>query len=592
MTNIFLQGNALHKLLISFILLFSTVFAEPLSVEDAFKVNITGDKTQGININLVVDKSVYLYKDKLKVKVSDTDITEFLNFPKYEKHDEYDIYGGTFDLFIPEGLLKNFVNSNEFDIQLNYQGCSYSGFCYQPIESHYVVTYDGDKAQVKEVSASKIISSNSKIDKKNIGDSQQDKIAKSFTDEGKLFTIITFFGYGLLLSLTPCIFPMIPIVSSIIVSKTGQKPSAKTGFWISFVYVFFMSLAYALAGVLASVFGASVQGLLQIPSVIIGFSIIFVLLSFSMFGFYNIEMPKKIQNYINLKSEKKGGIIGVGIMGFLSALIVGPCVAAPLAGALLYIAESGDALFGGIALFVMSVGMGVPLLLIGIGSSKLLPKPGFWMEEIKRIFGFLMLAMAIWMLDRVVGSEISNALYGVLGVFFAVYLGAFNEAKDGAAKFLKSFGILIFVVSIILVSIFSISTFAPNLSSYNNSTISKNSIDKIEFSYISNSKDLEAVINSSQKPVMIDFWATWCVNCKELDEKTFTNPDVIKRLKDFTLIKIDVSDNTPEDIAMMRKYNVFGPPALIFYKDKKELNSKQLVGYVSYDEFLKHIEDI
>lgn len=570
----------MYRFLVLLFLFFSFSFGAVLSVDDAFKINTSSDKTQGINLNFKVDESVYLYKDKLKITVLGNDITEYLNLPNYEKYDDYEIYKGEFDLFVPFSLLSNFTTKNKLTLDLKYQGCAYSGFCYQPMEATYEVSNTGGELKI-----SKIQRSETPV---KVAVSDQDKIANSFANDGKLMTIITFFGYGLLLSLTPCVFPMIPIVSSIIIAKSGEKRSIKTGLWISFVYLFFMSLAYAIAGVLASVFGASVQGLLQIPAVIIGFSIIFVLLSLSMFGLYNIELPKKFQSYISSKSEKKGGILGVAIMGFLSALVVGPCVAAPLAGALLYIANSGDALLGGIALFVMSMGMGVPLLLVGIGSSRLLPKPGFWMDEIKRAFGFLMLGMAVWMLSRVIGDEISYFLYGVLGIFWAVGLGAFEPASTNGLKFIKAFGLFIFIVSSVLVVNFSVNKFAPNL-------INKNVAikqDNIEFIKVSNLKELDNILASSDKPVMIDFWASWCVNCKELDEITFMDPKVLLRLKDFTLIKIDVTNGSPDDAALMKKYSVFGPPALIFYKNTKELKNKQIVGFIGANEFLEHIKDI
>lgn len=569
------QGNVLRKFLAIFLLFMATLFGEVLSVDQAFGLDINGDKAQGINVNLKVNDSVYLYKDKLKIKIENNDITAFLNLPESKKHDIYDIYGGNLNLFIPAGLLNNFVKSDKFSIAVDYQGCSYSGFCYQPMSAMYEASFVSNKLNLKKAEPTKIAKSSS----------DQDKIADSFSKDGKFLTLLTFFGYGLMLALTPCVFPMIPILSSIIVAKTGSKPSAKSGFFISFIYVFFMSLAYALAGVLASVFGASVQGLLQIPSVIIGFSIIFVLLAFSMFGLYNLELPKSLQAYINKKGKNAKGIIGVAVMGFLSALIVGPCVAAPLAGALLYIAKSGDALFGGLALFIMSFGMGVPLLLIGV-SSKLLPRPGFWMEKVKQLFGFLMLGMAIWMFDRVVGSEISWLLYGVLGVVFAMFFGAFDEAKTVVQKLMKSVSIIILVVSCVLIANFTSAQlgFSPNLQSQKS--------QKIEFLSASNLSELNIIINSSQKPVMVDFWASWCVNCKELDNITFSDESVKNRLKDFTLVKIDVTKNSKDDLELMQKFSVFGPPALVFYKNSKELKDRQIVGFISAKDFLDHINSI
>lgn len=572
----------MRKFLIFFVVLTSLCFGEILSPENAFKMQITGEKTQGINVDFDLSKDVYLYTDKIKISIDDKDITKYLNMPEHKNHDGYDIYKGKTELFIPSGLISNFSNLDKFRLTLNYQGCSYSGFCYQPIQKDYNVTFDSNKAEFAPLKPV--------IKDRKTEISEQDKIAQSFNKEGKFIAIITFFGYGLLLSLTPCIFPMIPILSSIIVAKSGTNTSIKKGFFISFVYVFFMSLAYAIAGVLASFFGASVQGLLQIPAIIIAFSVIFILLALSMFGFYNIELPKRLQNYINSKEKASSGIFGVAVMGFLSALVVGPCVAAPLAGALLYIANSGDALFGGLALFIMSFGMGVPLLLIGLGSGKILPKPGFWMEEIKRIFGFLMIIMAVWMGGRVLSEDITNMLYGVVGLFFAVYLGAFNEAANGGQKFLKAFGLLVFTVSIVLIVNFSISKFGSNLSFASSSASSKN-ID-LEFTHVSNLDELNSVIRTSQKPVMIDFWASWCANCKELDEITFKNSDVINKLKSFTLVKIDVTNNTENDVELMKKFKIFGPPALIFYNNNEELKDKQIVGYIEPQKFLEHIKSI
>lgn len=559
----------MYRFILFFLLLLSFCFGEPLNKEEAFKLSISSDKT-GVTVHFNVDESVYLYKDKLKIYIDNTDIGEFLNYPRIQKEGKYDTYIGKFDLFIPFNLIKSSILSEKFKLNVAYQGCSKSGFCYQPMNDEFV-----GKIIQNEISIQKI-----QI-KENL-QSEQDRIA-SMLDGGKFIAIITFFGYGLLLSLTPCILPMIPILSGIIVAKGGVK-SVKHGFLISFVYVFFMSVAYAIAGVLVSAFGASIQGLLQIPSVIIIFSLIFVALALSMFGFYDIQMPSFLQNYINKKSECFRGIFGVGIIGFMSALIVGPCVAAPLAGALLYIANTGDIIFGALALFVMSFGMGVPLLLIGLGSSRLLPKPGFWMEKIKQIFGFLMLAMAIWMLQRVLAAEITYILYGILGVFAAVYLGAFDTVSDGLSKFIKSIAILIFIGSCVLIVNFLTDRSELKMDNFSQA--------KNNFIYVKNLDTLQKIVDESKKPVMIDFWASWCVSCKELDEITFRNPEVIDRLMNFTLVKIDVTNNTKDDLELMNKFGVFGPPALIFYQNKQELTEKRIIGYIGADELLNILSEI
>jgi len=374
--------------------------------------------------------------------------------------------------------------------------------------------------------------------------------------------LLTFLGFGLLLSMTPCVFPMIPIISGVIVSQ-GEGLTTRKAFALSVVYVLAMAVAYTIAGVLAGLFGANLQAALQMPWVIYSFSLVFVALAFSMFGFYELKLPDALVAKVSSGSDR-GGYIGVAIMGFLSALIVGPCVAAPLAGALVYIGQTGDAVLGGLALFVMSLGLGAPLLLVGAGAGKYMPKPGGWMETVSKVFGVIMIALAIYMLDRLLDQWIIWVLYALLSLGSAVYL----------LKNSNTFGKIVAVVLIVLAGYFAY--------------LSTNTVKEyVHFEYVKTSAELDSAIKNSSKPVMLDFWASWCVSCKELEHITYADPRVQEFLAGYTLLKVDVTENTDADKALMKRFNVFGPPALIFWdKDGKEEESKKIVGYKNPKDFL------
>jgi len=403
---------------------------------------------------------------------------------------------------------------------------------------------------------------------------------------GSLLKVLSlFFGFGLLLALTPCIFPMIPILSSIIVSASKEKKmSVGRGVFLSVVYVLSMSIAYTLAGVLAGLFGANIQTAMQNSYVLIGFSTLFIALAFSMFGFFEIQLPARLQNRLNSHSNSardKGGIIGVAIMGFLSALIVGPCVAPALAGALVYIGQSGDALLGGAALFVMSIGMGMPLLLIGAGAGKFMPQPGGWMTRISEIFGVIMLAIAIWMLDRVLDSTVMMFLWAMLLIGSGIYAGALEPFKDAdkAIKFFRVFAFVLLTFGVFEL-VGAVSGATNPLDPFEKFTSGKVAVDdKISFKLVRDEAELMSIVNSSTKPVMIDFTAKWCASCKELEHITFADEKVKTLMKQFTLLKVDISDNSDADKQLLQKFTLFGPPALIFYKDKKELKEQKIIGY-------------
>lgn len=570
-------------LICTFIYSFSAELSQDfLEPNEAFKPTFTKNE-DSINLKLDLGHDIYLYDDKLKffiTKPQKIELTKEINIPKAVAYEEFVVHFNNLDLTIPFSLLKSKVDSTEYEIEVKFQGCSKLGLCYAPMSEKYLLTFDNNISKIQNKEEEQ------KVERTTLNET--DSIANSLKDENLFLVLATFFGFGLLLSLTPCVFPMIPILSSIIVGASkSEVMSAKKGFFLSLIYVLSMSVAYTIAGVIAGVFGANLQVALQNPYVLVVFALIFVALAFSMFGYFEIKLPQSIQTKLNKTTDgkEKQGIIGVAIMGFLSALIVGPCVAPPLAGALVYIGQTGDAILGGMALFVMSLGMGVPLLLIGLGAGRFMPKPGGWMESITKIFGIIMLGVAIWLLDRVLSPSIIMSLWALLFLATAIYL------KTQSNMFAELASSVLFILGVVLlVGLISGST--NPLKPLEKLTASTNVIkeDKLIFHKIKNISELELAIKNSNKPVMLDFWASWCVACKELEEITFKDEEVMKKLQNFTLLTADVTLNNDEDKALQKMFGVVGPPALIFWdKDKKEVNSSKIVGYKNPKEFLEII---
>ncbi|MFW0694192.1 protein-disulfide reductase DsbD [Aliarcobacter butzleri] len=560
-------------LLILFIYSFSLELGNKvLEPEEAFKVKFIKNE-DSLNIKFELGKDIYLYHDKLQINIlkpQKIEITKELNIPKPVNYEEFIVHFDDLNLTIPYNLLKSKVDSKEFEIELKFQGCSKAGLCYAPMSQKQILVLNTNIQD--EVST-------------NINET--DSIANSLKEKNLLLVLLTFFGFGLLLSLTPCVFPMIPILSSIIVGASkNETMTASRGFFLSLVYVLSMSVAYTIAGVIAGIFGANLQVALQNPYVLVIFALIFVALAFSMFGYFEIRLPQAIQNRVNKTTDgkEKQGILGIAIMGFLSALIVGPCVAPPLAGALVYIGQTGDAILGGLALFVMSLGMGVPLLLIGLGAGKFMPKPGGWMESITKIFGIVMLGVAIWLLDRVLNANIIMYLWALLLLGSAIYLKIYQHILA------QLITVVIFILGVILfVGAISGATNPLNpLEKFTSSKMTQVSDEKLIFKKVKNIQELELAIKNSNKPVMLDFWASWCVSCKELEEITFQDEQVINKLQEFTLLKADVTENNDEDKALQKKFGVVGPPALIFWdKDKNEIQASRIIGYKNPKDFLE-----
>ena len=553
------------------ILLFiSSIFADNdfLNPDDAFKAKVE-KKSSGVEFSLVLDKTIYVYDEFLKVSITkpkNIDITKELTIKKPVEYDGFIVHFDGLNIVVPEELIKSKVGNVDYEVKFEYQGCSKKGLCYAPMSETFT-------SSIKSDAATSVVKDDKKVESTEINET--DTITETLKSGSILLVLATFFGFGLLLALTPCIFPMIPILSSIIVQHSNQdggKMSASKGFMLSLIYVLSMSIAYTVAGVLAGLFGANIQAMLQNSFVIIGFSAVFVALAFSMFGYYELSLPASWQTALNRTSDQEGkkhtGIAGIAIMGFLSALIVGPCVAPPLAGALVYIGQTGDAVLGGLALFVMSLGMGVPLLAIGVGAGKYMPKPGGWMMVVSKVFGVVMLAVAIWMLDRIVPTVVTIVLFVTLLMGSAFYL-----IKNGN-KFGKIAAALLMISAMVFLKM----------------SVDDASSKKLPFKYVHTVQELNLIVAHAKKPIMIDFWATWCVSCIEFDKITFKDKAVLEELSKYTLLKVDVTDNTEAHKELMKKFNLFGPPAMIFFKDGKEEKNKRMIGFKEPKEFLEIIK--
>ncbi|MEA3371236.1 MAG: protein-disulfide reductase DsbD [Campylobacterota bacterium] len=584
-------------LLLLSIMTMTVLAADFLMPDQAFKPHATLNQEMEIEASVEIAENIYLYADKMGLEItSDNGVTvKNITSPESVEHHEEQSYLES-PAFIVELQRDAAISGTQtVAFKLSYQGCSEDGLCYEPLSKEYTFEVDTLALSIAEKNAE--VKTLAKADEKVVEDvelSQTDAIADAIKSGGIALTLFTFFGFGLLLAMTPCVFPMIPIISGLIISQ-GEGLTTRKAFMLSLVYVLAMAVAYTIAGVLAGLFGANLQAALQTPWVIYSFSFVFVALAFSMFGFYELKLPDSFVTKISSASHGSG-YIGVAIMGFLSALIVGPCVAAPLAGALVYIGQTGDAVLGGMALFAMSIGMGVPLIVVGVSAGKFMPKPGAWMTMVSAIFGVMMLGVAIWMLEKIVEPEVTILLYGFLGIGFALYLGAFD--REGHI-FKRSVAMIMFIYSVALfigVMAGSANMLKPLafLKPQVVNTTTQTDSEELDFKVVKSIAELDVVLQENiGKKILLDFSAEWCVACKELEEITFVDKDVKTKMGEFILVRADVTDNGEKEKALNKKYGVFGPPVMIFFDEESNVQkSKTVVGFIEPKPFLEHLNKL
>lgn len=554
----------------------------------AFKPTARAIDGQTVEISFEIAKGYYLYRDKFRFGIEAEGATAGNPvLPKgKEKNDEN---FGKVEVYYKSAIVRLPVErsvSGALPIKLNVtsQGCADAGVCYPPQTQALNLTLPDPGSTPAAIAA--------------VDGDESGTIAATLKNAGFLANLAFFFLAGLGLSLTPCVFPMIPILSGIIAGQ-GHRISRSRGFALSLAYVLGMAVTYSAIGIAAGLTGTLLSTALQNPWVLGGFATVFVILSFSMFGFYELQLPTALQSKLSEESgHLQGGRgIGVFIMGALSALIVGPCVAAPLAGALLYIGQTGDAVLGGMALFLMALGMGVPLLIVGLSAGTLLPKAGAWMEAVKKSFGVLLLATAVWLVSSVIPAVAQMLAWAALLIIPAIFLHALDPLPPHAKgwhRFWKGIGIVMLLTGAALL----IGALAGNrdplqpLAGLRGQALATES-PKLAFEKVSSVSELEQAVRAAGKPVMLDFYADWCVSCKEMERFTFADPAVQSKLAGFKLLKADVTANTADDKALLARFGLFGPPGILFFDATgKEIKTIRVVGFQDTTAFLQSLGKI
>jgi thiol:disulfide interchange protein DsbD len=586
---------------------------EPLPPDQAFSLSA---ELEGDNVvaRWAIAPAHYLYRDKFTFKVKDgkgVTLGQAVMPAGEEKNDEFfgriRVFHDQVEIRVP--VQRTGSAAQKLAIEIGYQGCAEAGICYPPLRK--TVQLAAAAISAAPASAPPVVVAPAVIGPVDTATplpaaevalpaaaeplSQQDSLAASLAGGDKLATVFTFFGLGLLLAFTPCVFPMIPILSSIIVGQ-GTQLTTRRAFILSVAYVLAMAVTYSIAGVIAGLFGSNLQAAFQNPWILGSFAAVFVALAFSMFGFFELQLPSALQSRITEISNKQhgGSVVGVAVMGMLSALIVGPCVAPPLMGALIYIGQTGDAVLGGVALFALSLGMGAPLLAVGVSAGKFLPRAGGWMDAVKAVFGVLLLAVAVWMLERILPAAVVMVLWALLLVVPAIYMGAIEPLGDKASgwrKLWKGLGVVLLLYgALLLVGVASggRDPLAP-MAHLRVAGGAAAPAEHLNFTRIKSEADLErelAAAKAAGKPVMLDFYADWCVSCKEFEKYTFSDAGVQQALTGAVLLQADVTANDDADQALLKRFKLIGPPAILFYDTSgAERSSQRVVGFMDAAEF-------
>ena len=557
--------------------------AEPelLEPEKAFAFSARVVAPDAIEVRYVIAKGYYLYRDKFRFTLEPAAAAAGAPRlpPGIIKKDEFfgevAVYRDEVRIALP--VAAGGQDGRVVLIAVS-QGCADVGVCYVPVEQ---------KTELRLAAAGRAPAGGASV----LGEDAL--IAELFRGETWLL-IASFFGFGLLLSFTPCVLPMVPILSGIIVGR-GHHLTRMHALLLSGAYVLGMAITYALAGVAAGLSGALLSAALQNPWVLGGFALVFVVLALSMFGFYELQLPSALQSKLaGASGQLHGGhFFGVFVMGMLSALIVGPCVAAPLAGALLYISQSGDAVLGGSALFAMALGMGVPLLAVGASAGALVPKAGPWMESVKRFFGVLLLAVAIYLVSPVIPMAMQMLAWAALLILTGVYLRAIDPLPQGAhgfARVSKGVGIIALVAGMAYVigALSGSRDVLQPLSGLRGAAAGAPAAGPtVAFQRVGSVAELDAAVAAAKgKTVMLDFYADWCVSCKEMERYTFTDPAVQSRLAGMIKLQADVTAGSADHQALLKRFRLFGPPGIVFFDPAgREIQGLRVIGFQSADKF-------
>lgn len=567
---------------------------QPLPADEAFQFSASVKNPHTITAHWDIAKGYHLYRDSFCFKILSPDNVH-LSKIKIPKGISQETALG------PTTILNNAVNidipipsspASMITLMSCYQGCSDTNFCYPPMLKEVTLNL----TKIGESSGG--ITLKQAYQTKEETTPPQSKMTTFLETHSFSWVLLTFFGFGLLLSLTPCVLPMLPILSGLIVGH-GKNITTKKAFFLSLTYVLSMSVTYAIAGVFAASMGYALQARLQNPWVIALFSFIFVLLALSLFDFYQLELPQKWREKITVVSnhQKSGSYIGVAIMGCLATLLVSPCVTPPLVGALAYISQTGNPWLGGAALFVMALGMGVPLLLVGTSHGRLLPKAGPFMRAVKNSLGVLMLAVALWMLGRILPAWIMLGLWGGLFLICSIYLGLLKQADKGWQQFKRGIALIFAIYGILLIIGFALGNeniFAPLSKATASKTLPNQPM--LAVTRIKTIDELQQALKESEKNdqmTLVDFYARWCVACKEMEATTFRDPKVIAALANIHVVQADISVQNHDAIQLMQKYTVIAPPTLLFFDPQDhEIKNARVVGAIDAEALLAVISQL
>ena len=557
-----------------------------LPVDQAFQLDVQRSDT-GVSMQWQIAENYYLYQDKLAFSVNGKPVENAPQFLSSAEQYE-DPYFGLVTIFKHDlNLTLPLKDPQPQDLlEVTYQGCA-KGFCYPPETKQFQL---GDLSS--NISASHEMQnsvethqpSQSAVENANVFSSQQNQLAESLSQSK--YAMLWFFVLGIGLAFTPCVLPMLPLLSAIVIG--GRKE--ETGNWralaLSFVYVQGMALTYTLLGLVVVLIGLPFQIALQSPYVLIGLSIVFVLLALSMFGLFTLQLPSSLQTKLTQFSQqqKSGAFFGVFVMGAIAGLVASPCTSAPLSGALLYVAQSGDFVIGALTLYLLALGMGLPLILITVFGNKILPKSGAWMENVKTAFGFVMLALPIFLISRIIPSMWEPRLWALLGVSFFIWL-ATQMRSNGIGLF---FRIVFFVAAMVSAQPLQNWVWQDNAATSQAANAQSAVKNSLVFQQISNYDELQAVLKQHpNKMAMLDLYADWCVACKEFEHKTFADPQVQTALSDVLLLRVDMTNNSESNRTLMKALAVTGLPTIIFFNQQgEEIQAQRITGFLPAEAFM------